>query len=499
MKYWFLLVPIAFMLITIFRENWVLIQRHEVSSEAAEGSSDLESAPETDSAELPGERTLATADNLGQIQSQAIGSAIPQRTVAKCFITRRHERFCVYERLCYHNGNFSVEDGLMECARLKGAGAPLDPLRDADCQRAEADFARDAYMGTPPTRVKIQDLPGTADYLAGDTIISFLPRSANNIAHYAGQVLFLLHFDLFGDVYNVSNPEARYKFLAAPEVVRLIGDEKSWHVGFARAVLDDRVSLQPVDDGAEGILMDKKFSFVNFDALMRQSDLSVCFDRAVIPSFLKGRWTIDESEVPGHAEGNPQIAAKAIRERTFASIGLDLPVKMSRKIIYLGRERRRAFDDASEAAFVNALSTKASEAGCTFERVSFSGLSFEEQVSAVKDAAVAVGLHGANLVNSMFMPVGAALLEIFPHGFTHEMYGANSGSGLQYFQHNIISGDEFPQLSRYLDRSECMRLDHECKLFYRADNRQVSLSQEDIDMIGNMLLEAVRAATSATA
>ena len=48
------------------------------------------------------------------------------------------------------------------------------------------------------------------------------------------------------------------------------------------------------------------------------------------------------------------------------------------------------------------------------QTVTFGSLTFKQQIAAVSDVAGLVGISGSDLVNAMFMPDGAALIEIFP-------------------------------------------------------------------------------------
>ncbi|KAK9835850.1 hypothetical protein WJX74_009329 [Apatococcus lobatus] len=48
------------------------------------------------------------------------------------------------------------------------------------------------------------------------------------------------------------------------------------------------------------------------------------------------------------------------------------------------------------------------------QTVTFGSLTFKQQIAAVADVAGLVGISGSDLVNAMFMPDGAALIEIFP-------------------------------------------------------------------------------------
>jgi hypothetical protein len=52
--------------------------------------------------------------------------------------------------------------------------------------------------------------------------------------------------------------------------------------------------------------------------------------------------------------------------------------------------------------------------------VDFTPLSFPDQIRAVRDADVLVGVHGAGLTHAMWLHPGAAVAEILPHGLAHK-------------------------------------------------------------------------------
>ena len=75
--------------------------------------------------------------------------------------------------------------------------------------------------------------------------------------------------------------------------------------------------------------------------------------------------------------------------------------------------------------------------GFRVDIVTFGLLSFREQIAAVSDAAGLVGISGSDMVNAMFMPDGAALIEIFPLNrgvpiINPELYNVARMLGLTY-------------------------------------------------------------------
>lgn len=241
-----------------------------------------------------------------------------------------------------------------------------------------------------------------------------------------------------------------------------------------------------------GLLSESRAVTISREQLEKSTDQTVCYERAVVAGFLKGRWTINTTELPDHKETITEevsltsrqadvggfvssVDEVALRVQTFASLEEPQP-RPARVLIYLARERRREFEPDSESAFLGLLEEVALKYNYKLHRVLFDGMTFTEQVAAVKVATVAIGLHGANLVNAFFMPVGAALIELFPFAFDHDMYGEQSGSGLRYFRYNIDTGEDFGEVGMYTSRMDCMRKSHDCKMHYRSDYRKVRIS-----------------------
>ncbi len=97
--------------------------------------------------------------------------------------------------------------------------------------------------------------------------------------------------------------------------------------------------------------------------------------------------------------------------------------------------------------------------GFRVEIITFGSLPFKEQIATVSDAAGLVGISGSDLVNAMFMPDGAALVEIFPlnrgvpiinpelHNFarmlgiTYARYTSPINATLRYDEEGNVEGD----------------------------------------------------------
>lgn len=103
-----------------------------------------------------------------------------------------------------------------------------------------------------------------------------------------------------------------------------------------------------------------------------------------------------------------------------------------------------------------------------------------QQVQHVNGLGMAVGLHGANMVNTMFMPAGAAVFEIFPWRYVRYYYAGGANSGLRYSFHEPESG---------IDRN-CSFETKTCFMHYRES--VVLLSKKDQKIIHARLERSMR-------
>jgi hypothetical protein len=113
----------------------------------------------------------------------------------------------------------------------------------------------------------------------------------------------------------------------------------------------------------------------------------------------------------------------------------------------VGTHHMRSFDDNVEKILRRMLEKKAYQQNMELNIVSFEGdLSFEDQVKLLQRSSITIGIHGAALTNTMFMPSGSALIEIAPHNFNlpnngsaavHYIQGGHTN--LWYFQHRTIA------------------------------------------------------------
>lgn len=107
-------------------------------------------------------------------------------------------------------------------------------------------------------------------------------------------------------------------------------------------------------------------------------------------------------------------------------------------------------------------------------------MSLAQQVQQVQDIGVAVGLHGANLVNSVFMPAGGSLFEIFPWRYVRYYYAGGGNSGLRYSFYEPEGGVD----------KKCSFEDRTCFMRYRES--KIYLSEKDRTVVRSRLEKAMQ-------
>lgn len=94
---------------------------------------------------------------------------------------------------------------------------------------------------------------------------------------------------------------------------------------------------------------------------------------------------------------------------------------------------------------------------------------FDLQVRRMVDVGFVVGIHGANLVNSLFMRPFGAFFEIFPANMKSMCYKAGANSGLKYLKHYAV-------VEATPEESGCDTSNHRC--FQITRQRMVKISTE---------------------
>lgn len=342
------------------------------------------------------------------------------------------------------------------------------------------------------------------------SIFQFLDQSCGNIAHFTGRVLFIHHILSNILIYSSSTSIKPPNILIFPfrSVLRFFKYphlHKHYHDNFFKLLISPQ--NYSIGSLADFILRQKASNTSIVQVVdsysVKNTDLErkkyVCFQNAIIPGFLKGRFFVSDEDFPikltekkNHVVSNRSIPIPIPKDslefRVKASKFFGTKIQHRRKkIAWIDRvgSNRRILTNESKHQLITVLSKAAHEWGYEMRIFEFSQMQFHEQYSSMTDVALTIGVHGANLVNTIFMPPQSVLIEIFPYRFNHGMYRNGGNSGLKYFNYTIKSGLDYPRLLNFSSFRECVHYDTRCKVFYR--DRILELTEEDLNEIRKLL------------
>lgn len=276
--------------------------------------------------------------------------------------------------------------------------------------------------------IKEQERMRNVHWVEGLTVFQMYDRSCGNIAHFVGRATMLQHVLEHINAY-AAPPNRIENIVVVPEIHTLKRFSRPqnyayWHDTFLRAILSPskyvigtlgsfvhRASSERAKDAARAHLL-QSFSMAGSD---KPDGTVVCFRHAVVPGFFKGRFFASDSEYPSEMAsrvrsrlpGAPDVPRDALRMRERVSAVLNSSTDISsiqKRIVFVDRGgSRRAIPQGQKQKLFDFIKKAGKERGFVFESVSFEGMNFEEQVSVMNNAGIAIGVHGANLVNTMFM------------------------------------------------------------------------------------------------
>lgn len=300
------------------------------------------------------------------------------------------------------------------CSSWDGTALPADK---ANCSRVVTEAAASAWWTAAAA-----DAAGSATPAGGTGPPSVLLRLVArdvNIAH-AGMKLLALHHVLRHTIrYGLPRSPDVVIHLADPYITPVIRDATSWQAGLLATVL----AATPV-------------------GRITITDALAGTPAAYVAAAVVGGWSNRFSVGDSHAAADAPVNVLARGDHAALRAALPLPSPPTRRgrrppplrVVYLSRRRnhRRRFDDASEDRFIRTLRSAAAAAAeeAVVEVVETgTDASFAEQVAAVADAAVVIGLHGASLTTALVGArgkgpgdAGGTLIEVRPYGFRLRLF-----------------------------------------------------------------------------
>lgn len=431
------------------------------------------------------------------------------------FTLQRMDHVSVFKPLC-----FRVSDGVAFTTTNNAiCSGPLQVYKWLRffCTTARKSVHRELHLDIHHS-LESSKLNSSTVWIEETTALLVLDQSCSNVAHFAGRVMMLHHVLFNAKAYTGTPRIERIIVLPSISVSRRLDDAhvSHWHHSVLSAIVAPaKLTVTSFQDFLNVTNRQprnsKLFSTAHvIDDLLLKSGMKsegnetkvkyVCFRKSVVPGFLKGRFFVGDDEYPSTAQGWGQSVdgsvevprdSEELRRRIMKQIGTSEQFTTHEKtIVFLNRMgSRRVFDEEGQRQILGMVNKVAVANRFSFQVVSFEGMTFIEQVNAVRAADIAIGIHGANLVNTLFMEALSVLIEIMPFGFKHEMYKNGGNAGLKYFVHHMSQGKDYESLDKFESVEECIGRDQLCKVYYRDAIQRVS--QRDLVEVQKLLEAAI--------
>lgn len=481
---------------------------------------------ESSNTEGNSKRNLPRSNNGGSVASNS-GQSIDGRVrdieqdkfTRYCYMSGvTEDAICVHTPICLGSKGILRLSTNLKCAPYSNIHGIMESLSSEKCTDVEHETEHRAEL--TDVEQKSEEWLAQAEqdknvfWYEGETVYLQLSKNSRSTAHFAQRIFFLHHILLHPERYGMEHI-SNVVIVAERDVVRKIKFHKSWHYGLLRAIthpsqpvfkpkeIEQQVSEGPAKTGTARV-----FITSGYDHLSTSKQVT-CFRRAAIPGALHGQYLLTQEQYPGVVKhGVPAIDKERhspalisamkrgkhfdgamFRRQVFASLDREEP-QTQKSLIYLHRTGERSLSSRGHMVLEKSLKDVTAEIGYEYTMVDVGTLSYSEQVDALSRCAIAVGVHGTQLMGTMFMSDDAALLEIFPYKFWHDMYREGCGSGLFYQSMSLGSGDDYAELAKYTGLDDCIAKSRECRLWYRSDDRELVLNENDASEIQRMVREA---------
>lgn len=144
----------------------------------------------------------------------------------------------------------------------------------------------------------------------------------------------------------------------------------------------------------------------------------------------------------------------------------------------------RRFSDSDEQWFISMLKDVAAAHNFTYVTLQTgSEIPFEDQVRLYSKVGYVAGIHGANLMNSVFMKPFGGLMELFAGGAL-QCYTAGANSGLEYVGYNPVKRASGKESGCKPSHPICWHLEHSRRVMINTD--------EDHRLLRNHVEDSVR-------
>lgn len=419
---------------------------------------------------------------------------------------RTSDALCVHVPFCVRFNAIVYMSDNLRCAPYSNRQGKLGVLGMGRCVELQREVETvgeiEQVEHKPRTWLDALDVDKKILWFEGDSVFVRMTARCKSVTHFAERI-FLLHHVLqhperygMGAVSNV--------IIAADEdVARKIRYSKSWHHGLLAAivypnkiiysprVIRQLVTTQPNHPSEIRVFVPPGL----WD--LAKGRLVPCFRRAAVTAAVGTHFFLPEDLFPGVVDVDAIASptrfhdADVFRTLLFQSLGHAGAPRVTKQLVYLHRAKTRTLTAAGLSALEAKLREVARQNGFTYRFLDVAGLTFPQQIEAVAGAGVVVGVHGTQMLNTLFLPAGAAIVEIFPYRFSNALFEGGSGAGLHYARHQVLHGEDFAELGKYHGLENCLRVSKECRFWYQSDRRKIDFGMLDAAAVGSFVQEAI--------
>lgn len=451
-------------------------------------------------------------DNLGQ-GSKTVHTIERADTYTRTCYTNPRSRtsVCVHVPLCVRHSSLVYLAETLRCASYTNGDNKDVTMSQARCLELEKYVEVSAQMVPVERKSKLwlENLEKRDNILwfEKDAVMLRLSYRCTSIPYFAAHMFMLHHVLQHPERYGLSSI-SNVVIAAHEQVAKKIRYTKSWHHGLLAAIVHPS-SLVYSHQEMESILMAQKDSpsqrmhvFVS-DGIwaMAKSRRVPCFRRVAVFTQSQPHLFTTADDYPGVSvssgntiDSNVRYAdADSFRQLLYSSLLLSPAPKLSKSVVYLHRGTSRTFGSMSLTTFQVTMRTMCETHGFTYRMLDMAGLTFAQQVNAVAGAGIAIGIHGTQMLNMLFLPKNAAVVEVMPYGFSNNLFVGGSGAGLWYESHQVKSGTDYPGLARYESKiDQCKRLSSDCRRWYQSDDRPIEFGVADAAAISKIIERAMQ-------
>ncbi|HEY0652593.1 MAG TPA: glycosyltransferase family 61 protein [Chryseosolibacter sp.] len=166
----------------------------------------------------------------------------------------------------------------------------------------------------------------------------------------------------------------------------------------------------------------------------------ICVHRLILPEIIYYNGVENEDEPPpqinvGNLDGAPkEELILPVRRKLLGNFSPKTPYRK----VYVSRSRSRIRRLVNEREILPVLQSSG------FEIVFFEGMTLMEQIRLMQETSVFCGVHGSNMVNLLFLPTTAKVIELMnEHQVNDAFYLLSSTIGVDYHSVPCSMKDEF--------------------------------------------------------